>query len=316
MNTCCSSAAHRCSRVRPNISATCVRATACSICFDLVKERDAKRLNECCLPISACSKPTCSRAEYRNGVDEGLVGASRSRRPARQRARGRTPISGWRQRRVPGRPTVTTSRLNLSGYSTVPPTGAVLGPGQEANARTRQVAEGEAEQPVRAGIPNGRFHVRRPGFLSPVRPRASFRSSRMAEPSSRTDLDRVAHHRRLPRRISILAEHAEITLGSDPCDTTSRFRSGFGRCVICDLRRRGGGVRESGAFLLGRDDANPARVTSYICYDDVDPAAYQHGAIAFHAAGCAALWQHCKKRALQLLDRRRTRILVRTSGKA
>jgi proteasome lid subunit RPN8/RPN11 len=71
--------------------------------------------------------------------------------------------------------------------------------------------------------------------------------------------------------------------------------------IIFDLRRRGGGVRESGAFLLGREDRDPARVTSYICYDDVDPAAYQEGAIAFHASGCAALWRHCKEKQLDLL---------------
>jgi proteasome lid subunit RPN8/RPN11 len=71
--------------------------------------------------------------------------------------------------------------------------------------------------------------------------------------------------------------------------------------VMCDLRRRGGGVRESGAFLLGREDSDPARVTSYICYDDVDPTAYQAGAIAFHASGCAALWRHCKEKQLDLL---------------
>jgi hypothetical protein len=71
--------------------------------------------------------------------------------------------------------------------------------------------------------------------------------------------------------------------------------------VIFDLRRRGGGLRESGAFLLGRDDRNPARVSTYICYDDLDPAAYQEGAIAFHASGCAALWQHCRNRQMQLL---------------
>jgi proteasome lid subunit RPN8/RPN11 len=69
--------------------------------------------------------------------------------------------------------------------------------------------------------------------------------------------------------------------------------------VISDLRR--GGVRESGAFLLGPDDRYPVRVTSYICYDDVDPDAYQQGAIAFHAKGCAALWQHCRSKQLQLL---------------
>ena len=71
--------------------------------------------------------------------------------------------------------------------------------------------------------------------------------------------------------------------------------------IIFDLRRRGGGVRESGAFLLGREDRDPARVTSYICYDDVDPEAYQAGAIAFHASGCAALWRHCEEKQLDLL---------------
>jgi hypothetical protein len=33
----------------------------------------------------------------------------------------------------------------------------------------------------------------------------------------------------------------------------------------------------------------------------VDPDAYQRGAIAFHANGCAALWQHCRESQLQLL---------------
>ncbi len=71
--------------------------------------------------------------------------------------------------------------------------------------------------------------------------------------------------------------------------------------VIADLRRRGGGVRESGAFLLGRDDVTPARVSSYVCYDDVDPEAYQRGVIAFHANGCAALWTHCRTKGVRLL---------------
>ena len=90
-------------------------------------------------------------------------------------------------------------------------------------------------------------------------------------------------------------------MGSDFPFDTIKIPIWLWAMVIWDLRRRGGGVRESGAFLLGRADANPARVSSYICYDDVDPAAYQHGAIVFHASGCAALWQHCKKLGLQLL---------------
>lgn len=71
--------------------------------------------------------------------------------------------------------------------------------------------------------------------------------------------------------------------------------------VVRDLRRRGGGVRESGAFLLGRLNSDNPRVTSYLCYDDVDPNAYQLGAIAFHASGCAALWQYCREHQVQLL---------------
>jgi hypothetical protein len=31
------------------------------------------------------------------------------------------------------------------------------------------------------------------------------------------------------------------------------------------------------------------------------PGAYQQGAIAFHASGCAALWRHCKAMQLDLL---------------
>ena len=90
-------------------------------------------------------------------------------------------------------------------------------------------------------------------------------------------------------------------LASDPTITTIKIPVWLWASVIFHLRRRGGGVRESGAFLLGRDDRNPARVSSYICYDDVDPDAYQRGAIAFHANGCAALWQHCRDKQLQLL---------------
>ena len=90
-------------------------------------------------------------------------------------------------------------------------------------------------------------------------------------------------------------------LASDQTITAIKIPVWLWASVIFDLRRRGGGVRESGAFLLGRDDRNPARVSTYICYDEVDPKAYQHGAIAFQANGCAALWQHCGEKQVQLL---------------
>jgi proteasome lid subunit RPN8/RPN11 len=71
--------------------------------------------------------------------------------------------------------------------------------------------------------------------------------------------------------------------------------------VIRQLRRRGGGRRESGAFLLGRQHGTSARASTFVCYDDLDPHAYQSGAIAFHAEGYAAFWQYCREKRLQLL---------------
>ena len=71
--------------------------------------------------------------------------------------------------------------------------------------------------------------------------------------------------------------------------------------LLTDLRRRGDGERESGAFLLGHCDGARGRVTTYLCYDDLDPHALESGAITFHAPGYAALWQVCREKALDVL---------------
>ena len=71
--------------------------------------------------------------------------------------------------------------------------------------------------------------------------------------------------------------------------------------MIFQLRRRGAGKSESGAFLLGRRCGITGRVSTYICYDDLDPRAIQTGAITFHAEGYAALWQYCKRKKLEIL---------------
>jgi hypothetical protein len=53
--------------------------------------------------------------------------------------------------------------------------------------------------------------------------------------------------------------------------------------------------------LLTPQKIGANRATSFICYDDLDPNAYEGGAIAFHAVGHAALWEHCRKRELRVL---------------
>lgn len=64
--------------------------------------------------------------------------------------------------------------------------------------------------------------------------------------------------------------------------------------LIPELRRRGRGTRESGAFLLARRNRKPRKVCAFRCYDDLDPKAL-NGAIAFHDVGYAALWDYCRQ---------------------
>jgi proteasome lid subunit RPN8/RPN11 len=90
-------------------------------------------------------------------------------------------------------------------------------------------------------------------------------------------------------------------VASDATTSAIRIPVWLWAAAIFDLRKRGAGKRESGAFLLGSRGGGAGRVTSYLCYDDIDPAAYQMGTIAFHAAGYAALWQHCKERKVEVL---------------
>jgi proteasome lid subunit RPN8/RPN11 len=90
-------------------------------------------------------------------------------------------------------------------------------------------------------------------------------------------------------------------LVSDAKNTVIHLPIWTWRAVIFDLRRRSAGRRESGAFLLGHERTTAARITTYVCYDDLDPDAYQGGAISFHACGYAKLWQHCKDKKLKVL---------------
>ena len=71
------------------------------------------------------------------------------------------------------------------------------------------------------------------------------------------------------------------------------------RRLLQQLRRRGGGERESGAFLLGKPGS--ARTTRFICYDDLDDSALGTGIITFHAAGFVRLWEICAREKLKVL---------------
>jgi proteasome lid subunit RPN8/RPN11 len=68
-----------------------------------------------------------------------------------------------------------------------------------------------------------------------------------------------------------------------------------------DLRKRGKGRRESGAFLLGVRGKKQDVVKKYIPYDELDPHALDSGIIVVRPIGFMKLWQDCKRLKLQVL---------------
>ncbi len=66
------------------------------------------------------------------------------------------------------------------------------------------------------------------------------------------------------------------------------------RMLLCGLRARGLGVRESGAFLLGTRAQDSVKIVDFVLYDDLDPHALDTGIIRFDGRHFGALWKHCR----------------------
>lgn len=68
---------------------------------------------------------------------------------------------------------------------------------------------------------------------------------------------------------------------------------------LAELRRRGRGERESGAFLLGRravvGGRERRRVERLAYYDDLDPHCLETGIVVFDGAGYGPLWALCRE---------------------
>lgn len=65
--------------------------------------------------------------------------------------------------------------------------------------------------------------------------------------------------------------------------------------LIEDLRRRGGGIREAGAFLLGELNGGTRRVRTWIPYDDLDADALAQGYVRLSTAAFTKLWAKCSE---------------------
>ena len=63
---------------------------------------------------------------------------------------------------------------------------------------------------------------------------------------------------------------------------------------VAELKRRAGGRRESGAFLLGSN--NKARqIEEFVFYDDIDPNALTTGIVIIDGRLLGDLWAHCRQ---------------------
>ncbi|WP_434668027.1 hypothetical protein P5W99_36605 [Paraburkholderia sp. A3BS-1L] len=66
--------------------------------------------------------------------------------------------------------------------------------------------------------------------------------------------------------------------------------------LLDELRARGGGHRESGAFLLGSEDRGRRHITHYVLYDDLDPHSLDTGIVTFDGQHYGKLWAICRER--------------------
>lgn len=73
------------------------------------------------------------------------------------------------------------------------------------------------------------------------------------------------------------------------------------RAGLEELRRRGGGRHESGAFLLGRSNGERRRVERFVFYDDLDPHSLDTGIVVFDGAGYGPLWKICRESGLEVI---------------
>jgi len=69
--------------------------------------------------------------------------------------------------------------------------------------------------------------------------------------------------------------------------------------LLGDLKKKGLGRRESGAFLLGKMDT--VKATKFIPYDELDPKVYDTGIIEFESCGFTPLWNYCREKKMRVL---------------
>lgn len=73
------------------------------------------------------------------------------------------------------------------------------------------------------------------------------------------------------------------------------FAPGVWRALMEDLRARGNGRRESGAFLLASTKAGDDVVRTWLPYDELEPASFAYAYVRLESATFSKLWDWCGK---------------------
>ncbi|WP_123906380.1 hypothetical protein [Sphingorhabdus sp. YGSMI21] len=71
--------------------------------------------------------------------------------------------------------------------------------------------------------------------------------------------------------------------------------------LMRQLRLRGAGIRESGAFLLGSRTVTCGWVTDFVFYDDIDPYALAQGHVHLAGAALNRVWDRCSATGLEVI---------------
>ncbi|WP_115559842.1 hypothetical protein [Xanthomonas arboricola] len=79
------------------------------------------------------------------------------------------------------------------------------------------------------------------------------------------------------------------------------LRQGLWEELLTHLRRQGGGVRESGAFLLGKKTEALRTVTAFLPYEQLQVDALHNDYVSLNAASFAKLWELCGRKGLSVV---------------
>jgi hypothetical protein len=80
-----------------------------------------------------------------------------------------------------------------------------------------------------------------------------------------------------------------------------KFLPGLWWGLMSDLRVRGMGYRESGAFLLTSRESAERAVRAWLPYDELAPESLEYGHVRLETSAFGRLWDWCAERSLKVI---------------